>query len=157
MQSDSEPATIDNDLPVFAGTVRHVVDENHRVTVPSRWRHPGLSRLYAVPDPQQPSLVLMTADEMAKVQARVENDPAIPSSQARIFVRQLFSSASPCPMDKQGRLVLPAEECARLGLTGEVVLAGGGTRVEVWNPSQWAAQQVKEQSILTDIAERIGF
>jgi len=155
--STSPETANNNDLPVFAGVVRHVVDENHRVTVPSRWRHGGMSRLYALPDPRQPALVLMTADEMAKVQAKVESDPSIPPSDARVFVRQLFSSASPCPMDKQGRLVLPAPECSRLGLYGEVVLAGSGTRVEVWNPSQWEAQQAKEQFTLTDIAERIGF
>ncbi len=144
-------------LPVFAGNVRHVVDENHRVTVPSRWRHPGLSSLYAMPDPRNPLLILMTAEEMEKLRLEAENDPTISKLEARDFVRLLFGSASPCPMDKQGRLVLPAEECSRFGLYGEVMLIGSGSRIEVWNPEQWEAKQEQARSTLIDVADRIGF
>ena len=30
-----------NDIRLFAGTVQHTLDDNHRVTVPARWRFEG--------------------------------------------------------------------------------------------------------------------
>lgn len=144
-------------LPVFAGTVSRVVDENHRITVPSSWRHPELTDLYAMPDPRQPSLVLMAATEMEKIRLAVESDPLIERSQARAFVRQLYAAARPCSVDRQGRLVLPSEECERLGLEGEVILVGGGARIEVWTQAEWKKVADHERPILTDIADRIGF
>jgi MraZ protein len=146
-----------NPLPVFAGTVNRVVDESHRITVPASWRHPDLSELYAMPDPRQPSLVLMVAGEMEKIRVAVESDPSIPRLEARAFVRQLYAAARPCAMDRQGRLVLPAEECGRLGLSGEVVIVGGGSRIEIWTQEEWAKVAERERSVLTEIADRIGF
>jgi len=144
-------------LPVFAGTVTRVVDENHRITVPSRWRHADLSELYAMPDPGQASLVLMVAGEMEKIRLAVESDPAIPGREARAFVRQLYAAARPCAMDRQGRLVLPAEECGRLGLTVEVVVVGGGSRIEIWTKEEWRKVEERERTVLAEIAGRIGF
>ena len=116
-----------------------------------------MSGLYAMPDPRNPLLILMTATEMEKLRLEAENDPSISKLQAREFVRLLFGSASPCPMDKQGRMVLPAEECSRLQLYGEVVLVGSGSRIEIWSPERWEQKQEEGRSTLIEVADRIGF
>ncbi|MEM9479063.1 MAG: hypothetical protein AAGA58_05295 [Verrucomicrobiota bacterium] len=145
-----------NQIPIFAGTESRALDDNHRVTVPSRWRHESLRELYAVPDPRQPLLMLMTAGEMDLIREKLENDPQIDAGDRRTFMRQFFSQASPCSMDKQGRLVLPAEQCERYGLSGEVVLVGGGARIEVWSRSEWDSVCSREKDVFASVASRIG-
>lgn len=144
------------ELRVFAGTVQHALDDNHRVTVPSRWRYEGLSELFAVPDPRQPFLILLPAEELQKIATDLESATDIPPAQRRQFVRQLFSRASSCSLDKQGRLVLPSEACSLLDLRGEVVLAGGGARIEVWHPELWRKNSGTEEGAFADIANRVG-
>lgn len=141
---------------VFAGTVQHALDDNHRVTVPARWRHEGLSELYAVPDPRQPFLILLAAEELQKIAADLEMAQEIPAAERRRFVRQLFARASVCPLDRQGRLVLPSDACSLLDLRGEVVLAGGGSRIEVWQPERWRQNTGREEDAFAAVADRVG-
>ena len=145
-----------NDVRLFAGTVQHTLDDNHRVTVPARWRFEGLSELFAVPDPRQPFLILLPDSELKKIANDLETAEDVEPLVRRQFVRQLFSRATPCPLDRQGRLVLPYEICSGLGLRGEVMLAGGGSRIEVWRPENWYENQTKEENSFANIADRVG-
>ena len=145
-----------NDVRLFAGTVQHTLDDNHRVTVPARWRFEGLSELFAVPDPRQPFLILLPDSELKKIVNDLETAEGVEPLVRRQFVRQLFSRATPCPLDRQGRLVLPYETCSELGLGGEVMLAGGGSRIEVWRPENWYENQTKEENSFANIADRVG-
>jgi MraZ protein len=145
-----------NDVRLFAGTVQHTLDDNHRVTVPARWRFEGLSELFAVPDPRQPFLILLPDSELKKIANDLETAEDVEPLVRRQFVRQLFSRATPCPLDRQGRLVLPYEICSELGLGGEVMLAGGGSRIEVWRPENWYENQTKEENSFANIADRVG-
>ncbi|MDP6859173.1 MAG: hypothetical protein QF426_05060 [Verrucomicrobiales bacterium] len=145
-----------NDIRLFAGTVQHTLDDNHRVTVPARWRFEGLSELFAVPDPRQPFLILLPDSELKKIANDLETAEDVEPLVRRQFVRQLFSRATPCPLDRQGRLVLPYEICSGLGLRGEVMLAGGGSRIEVWRPENWYENQTKEENSFANIADRVG-
>lgn len=141
---------------LFAGIVQHTLDDNHRVTVPARWRFDGLNEFFAVPDPRRPFLILLTNTELQKMVSELESNQDIDPLERRQFARQLFSRATPCPLDKQGRLVLPYEICASLGFRNEVLLAGGGTRIEAWNPKNWFDNQIKEESSFADTADKIG-
>ena len=42
-------------------------------------------------------------------------------------------------MDKQGRILLPAKLRAEAHLEKDVVLAGVGSRVEIWDKNSWQA------------------
>ena len=145
-----------NDIRLFAGTVQHTLDDNHRVTVPAPWRFEGLSELFAVPDPRQPFLILLPDSELKKIVNDLETAEDVEPLVRRQFVRQLFSRATPCPLDRQGRLVLPYEICSGLGLRGEVMLAGGGSRIEVWRPENWYENQTKEENSFANTADRVG-
>ena len=141
---------------LFAGTLQHVLDDNHRVTVPSRWRHEGLSEFFALPDPRRSFLILLPAAELQRVATEVESVEEYNRAQQRHYIRQLFARATSCMLDRQGRLVLPADICDDLGLRGEVVLAGGGARIEVWQPENWQRNSQEEESTFAEIADRVG-
>ena len=142
--------------PIFAGKVQHTLDEKHRVTVPARWRRTEKLELFAIPDPRQPLLILFTELEMQRLGAELESIPDLDPVARRAFSRQFFSKAQHCPMDKQGRLVLPADLCAELEFGSEVVLVGGGARIEVWEPTKWEAVCAAEKQTFSDIADQLG-
>ena len=125
------------DFQIFAGTVRHALDAKNRVTIPSRWRHDGTDEFYAIGDPRKPVVLLFLPEELRRMHHKIEALTDIPESQKRSITRQLFAQASPCPIDKQGRLVLPKPLCDQFDLKGEVVLVGGGTRIELRRPDEW--------------------
>ena len=141
---------------IFSGTVQHSLDEKHRVTVPARWRRAGALELFAIPDPRQPLLILLTEIEMQRLGAELDALPNLDPVARRSFKRQFFAKAELCPMDKQGRLVLPSELCQELAFKGEVVLVGSGPRIEVWSPDQWQAVCAQEKEAFSNIADQLG-
>jgi len=144
------------DYRIFAGTVRHSLDESHRVTIPARWRQEGDEEFYAVADPRKTVVLLMPPEELKRLRCGIEVLESLSADEKRAFTRQLFAGAFPCPVDKQGRTVLPLEICERFALKGEVVLAGTGTRIEVSDPGVWDDICAREREIFERGAEESG-
>jgi MraZ protein len=141
---------------IFAGTVRHSLDEKNRVTIPSRWRDEGMGEFYAIADPRKSVVLLVLADEMRRMTEDIEALEDLSVVQKRAFTRQLFANARPCPLDKQGRVVLPVELCEQLGFSGEVVLAGTGTRIEIADPVVWEGMCEQEAEAFIQGAHNLG-
>ncbi|MEM7146531.1 MAG: hypothetical protein AAF591_15450 [Verrucomicrobiota bacterium] len=141
---------------IFAGTVRHALDEKNRVTIPSRWRDEALEEFYAIADPRKAVALLVSAEEMERMTADIEALEDLSATQKRSFTRQLFASARPCPIGKQGRIVLPPELCESLGLKGEVVMAGTGRRIEVASPEVWEEMCDQEKEAFIQGAHDLG-
>ena len=49
-----------------------------------------------------------------------------------------MSNAFPCELDKQGRIVVPGVLRKYAGLEKDVILAGVGSRIEIWDGQTWA-------------------
>ena len=141
---------------IFAGTVRHTLDEKNRVTIPSRWRGEETGGFYAIADPRKAVVLLVLADELRRMTESIEALADLSVSQKRAFTRQLFASARPCSIDKQGRMVLPPELCEQLGFSGEVMLAGTGTRIEVADPAVWEEMCEQEKEAYIQVAHNLG-
>ncbi|MEM8954866.1 MAG: hypothetical protein AAGD22_12000 [Verrucomicrobiota bacterium] len=141
---------------IFAGTVRHALDEKNRVTIPSRWRDEELGEFYAIMDPRKAVGLLVSAEEMERMTEEIEALEGLSASQKRSFTRQLFASARPCSIGKQGRIVLPPELCGALGLKGEVVMAGTGRRIELASPEVWDEMCDQEKEAFVQGAHDLG-
>ncbi|MFV1994004.1 MAG: division/cell wall cluster transcriptional repressor MraZ [Verrucomicrobiales bacterium] len=145
-----------HDFQIFAGTLRHALDAKNRVTVPSRWRRGETEEFYAIADPRRPVVVLLPAAELRRMNCEIEALGDLSVSQKRAFTRQLFAQAQPCPVDKQGRLVLPQEFCSRFSFEDEVVLAGTGTRIEIFRPEDWEETCRKEREAFIQGSHSLG-
>jgi len=133
--------------PIFAGEFRHAIDAKNRVTIPARWRSGEVDEFFAVPNPENGSLMVMPIAVTHEVAARAKSDPRFTPQDVQRFIRQFYSRAQHLTTDKQGRIVLPEEHCRQLGLKGEVVLVGSHSRFEVWSPEVW--QKVREEDAPT--------
>ena len=81
-----------------------------------------------------------------------ELDPL--TREAREMKRYFFAAASAAELDKQGRVVIPADLAAYAGLGREVVVAGVHDHMEVWDRSTWTDHVSTIEGSVGDVAER---
>ena len=127
----------------FFGKFDPVLDAKNRVTVPAAFRAEGMDGLMAFFDDEDGVIWLFDREEMLRMGQDVFNQPEVSRNEAREFREHLFTTSQPCPMDAQGRLVLPAEFLTKLGVAGsdrKIVMVGLGARIEVRAADRHAAR-----------------
>ena len=60
---------------------------------------------------------------------------------AQAYVRFMISGATECPIDNQGRTLLPAFLREFAKLEKEVVICGVGSRLEIWNKAKFDEEE----------------
>jgi len=66
---------------------------------------------------------------------------------ARLLRRLILSNAYPIEADKVGRILVPQNLRAFLGIeNGELIVAGQGEYFEVWTPTLWNEQMTELQN-----------
>ena len=142
--------------PIYAGEFRHAMDAKNRVTIPSRWRRGDLDEFFAIPNLKGGFLMVMPPAEFKRLADKVEHDAGLKPEERAKFMRQFSSRAQHLIGDKQGRIVLPDEQCKQLNLHGEVVLVGNYTRFEIWDPKKWQKSTEEDAPTFNYLMERIG-
>ncbi len=92
-------------------------------------------------------LMVMTENYFKQVYERIEAmnlaDPT-----ARLLRRLILSNAYPIEVDKVGRILMPQNLRAFLGIeNGELIVAGQGEYFEVWTPALWNEQMTQLQDV----------
>jgi MraZ protein len=142
--------------PIFTGEFRHAMDAKNRVTIPSRWRRGELDEFFAIPNPEGGFLMVMPPGEFKRLAEKVEHDGSLSPAERRKFIRQFSSRAQHVTSDKQGRMVLPDEQCKLLNLRSEVVLVGNYSRFEIWNPEVWQKTMEEDAPAFSYLLGRVG-
>lgn len=120
---------------MFNGEYRHSVDEKGRLVLPAKHRAalaPGL----VLTKGQDRTLYVFTLDRWGEEAEWVRSLPRS-SRKNRDYARSFFGGASDQTLDKQGRMVIPANLREYAGIDREVVVLGVGDRIEVWALESW--------------------
>ena len=72
------------------------------------------------------------------MEEKIKTLPSMTGRRARALARLLFSWATECSMDKQGRILLPQNLRQHAGIKREVVIIGVSDRIEIWSKDRWA-------------------
>ncbi len=123
---------------MFRGRFEYSLDEKGRVSLPAKFRE-VLSTNY------DERLVITTFDHclwaypMAEWQEIENKIAALPQfkSEVKALQRVFVSGAAECPIDKQGRIVIPPTLRDYAALQREVVYVGMTKRIEVWSKEKW--------------------
>jgi len=142
--------------PIFAGEFRHSMDAKNRVTIPSRWRRGEIDEFFAIPNLEGGFLMVMPPGEFKRLAEKVEHDESLTPAERRRFIRQFSSRAQNVSSDKQGRIVLPDEQCKLLSLRSEVVLVGNYSRFEIWSPESWQKTTLEDAPTFSYLLGRVG-
>jgi len=70
--------------------------------------------------------------------------------------RYFFAGASETEPDKQGRVMVPAALIKTASIGREVVIAGVGDHLEIWDRSAWADHVKDFEGSAEDVAERLA-
>lgn len=138
---------------MFLGEYRHTIDPKGRLIIPARFRE-GLGEKFVLTKGLDGCLFAYPPQEWAALENKMRSLP-LTRSDARAFVRFFFAGACECEVDKQGRILIPANLREYAGIEKDVVIIGVSSRVEIWAADRWEAYSAQAASQVEEIAEKI--
>ena len=140
---------------MLLGAYDHTLDDKNRLTLPAKYREAfkdgvvvtrGLDGcLYAYRRPDWDRLV---ESRLAPL------DPLSPET--RRLQRFFYAGAAEAELDKQGRVMIPAQLIEHAKLGREVVVAGVNDRLEIWDRAAWRKELAEVEGSAEDVAERLA-
>ena len=139
----------------FHGTFEHSLDAKKRLTVPSRFRAALAEKVFVVKgaDPclslyPEPAYNELTQAALAGL------NPFSP--QARELKRLLYGNAADVELDSAGRIMLPAGHLAHAGIDRDVIVAGAGESLELWDRAAWQAYEADLSERAAELTASLG-
>lgn len=145
---------------MFRGRFDYTIDEKGRVSLPAKFRE-VLSANY------DERLIVTTFDNclwaypIPEWQAIEDKIAALPQfrSEVKALQRVFVSGAAECPLDKQGRIIIPPTLRDYGALQKEVVFVGMTKRIEIWSKERWEDTFSSSQKLIetsTDDLANLG-
>ncbi|MEE9279348.1 MAG: division/cell wall cluster transcriptional repressor MraZ [Myxococcota bacterium] len=125
---------------MFFGSHEHVLDDKGRTSLPKDFRQ-LLKQQKADPwlTAGAHCLAIYTADEFDRIKAKLTEN-ALPDGEIIRQQRRILGNATRCRVDAQGRILVPQTLRRYARLQRDIVFAGLGTLIEVWDRSLWKAE-----------------
>jgi MraZ protein len=145
----------------FRGTFEHALDAKNRLTVPARFR-PALAggavlaRSHEVTPGSARCVSIWTPDGYDRFTARVLDGLNPLSPEARQLQRFFFNNSYDVELDSANRLVVPEQMRRYAGLSKDVVVAGSGECIELWDRTAYDGYQDELMTRIPDIATGLG-
>ncbi|KRM87923.1 division/cell wall cluster transcriptional repressor MraZ [Lacticaseibacillus thailandensis] len=138
---------------MFMGEFRHNLDAKGRLIIPAKFRE-QLGADFILTRGMDGCLFGYPQSEWAKLQEKLQTLP-LTQKNARTFIRLLYSAATECELDKQGRINVPKPLMAHAGLAKACVLVGVANRIEIWSAERWEQFATDAESDFDDISENL--
>ena len=144
---------------MFIGTYEHTLDQKGRVSVPGRIREGlGADQRLILATNLDPGCRCLVAFPLAEWHAFVDRlgaDADLDPNAIRLN-RLIMASAVECLIDKQGRVLIPPTLREYAGLGHEVLWAGVGHRVELWDKTRFAEEHEKARADFGEITRALA-
>jgi MraZ protein len=146
---------------LFLGSFEHTLDGKGRVALPARFRDAlaavGDLRLILTTnvDPGGQCLVAYPLKEWQAFQERIAALPQFDEAVIRLK-RLHVAGASECAPDRQGRILVPPVLREYAGLKEQVLFAGLGPSIEIWDRMRWEEERARAKQSLAEINAAIA-
>lgn len=124
---------------MFLGEFTYTLDDKGRLTLPAKFRS-ALAAGVVITRGLDGCLFIFSQSYFETLAQRAAEIP-LTHAEGRSFARMLFSGAADVEIDKQGRVLIPQGLREFAHLSGEVIVAGVNTRIEVWAVEAWKSQR----------------
>ena len=122
---------------VFRGEYRHTLDSKGRLIMPLEYREKLGGMFFICKGTDEPCLNVYPEDEWYAIEEKIARIPDLTSVEGKMLHRYLIAGSSSCQPDNQGRVMIKDQLREFAGLTKEVVLAGVGSHIEIWEPEAY--------------------
>jgi MraZ protein len=142
---------------MFRGRFEHSIDTKGRVSIPSKFRE-ILSTNF------DERLIITNFDdclwaypyaEWQKIEERVAALPQF-KPEVKALQRVFVSAANECPIDRQGRILIPQTLRDYAGINRDLVFVGMTRRIEIWSTERWLKTFESSQADLKHMAEKLA-
>ena len=120
---------------MFMGEYNHTLDAKGRITIPAKFRD-TLGDSFVVTKGMDGCLFVFDNNEWEVFSEKLHSLPIL-DKETRQFTRFFLSGADTVSVDKMGRILLPQNLRDFADITHDVVLAGIGSRIEIWSRERW--------------------
>lgn len=139
---------------LFVGQFPYQMDDRGRVPIPPAYRAAFKEQGYVAQGTGR-FLVLHTEESLAKAFDVVDTFPS-ESDFGEDVRRDMFSNTWRVTPDGQGRIPLHEKLVAYAGLKKEVVVAGTGVRLEIWDQKEWDAREAERNAARREAMNKRG-
>lgn len=140
---------------MFRGRHLHAIDAKGRVSIPSKFREAlndlGQQTLVVTND-LDPCLAAYPMDEWLRVERDIQTLPDH-IRELRQYKRFFISGAQECPIDRQGRILIPPSLRDYGQLSRECLFVGQLEKFEIWAPDLWQAAPEDPDRVLMMIGK----
>jgi len=145
-------------VAVFRGRYEHSVDGKGRVALPAAFRRAlaDESQLVITNHISEPCLVAYPMGAWRTFEARLKKLPQFdPNVMAARHL--LVANAMDCPIDRQGRLLLPGLLREMAGIGRDACWVGGLETMELWSRELWLERDKKLRAQVTpELLQKLG-
>ena len=139
---------------MFMGEYTHSIDSKGRLIIPAKFRE-LLGTHFIVTRGLDGCLFGYPLNEWEQLQEKLKALP-LTKRDARAFVRFLYSAATDCEFDKQGRINLPDTLCQHAKLQKKCVVVGVANRLEIWSTEKGEQFTESTEDDFDQIAEDLN-
>ena len=141
-------------IRMYIGEYSHTLDPKKRLSLPAKFRK-ELGRTVVITRGLDHCLFLLSQAAWKKLVQKF-SELSIGSSDTRGFNRFMLSGAVEVEVDSAGRVLVPDFLKDFAGLSLNVVVAGVGERVEIWDEKKWKTYKSHIESEGDLMAAKLG-
>lgn len=145
---------------MFRGCFEHALDSKGRVNIPAHFRETlsGLGEDRLIIAPSLSDRRYLQAYPVSKWRELEEKVRTLPQFDPHVeaFRRIIIAGAMECPIDRQGRILLPPLLREHAGISKEMVFAGDLDRIQIWAKPEWLEARAQAQANIEEIQKTIA-
>ena len=139
---------------MFIGEYQHSFDAKGRLIMPAKFRA-QLGESCIATRGMDRCLFVFPLDEWGVLDQKLRKLP-LTKTDARNFSRFIYSGATECELDMQGRILIPPSLRTYAGLNREVVIIGVSSRMEIWAKELWVNYYAPLEESFDDMVSKLG-
>jgi MraZ protein len=139
----------------FRGHFEHSLDAKHRLSIPARFRASFADGLVLAKD-SDACISAWTPDAHESTVERALQGKNPLGREFKGIQRYFQANSFDIELDSSGRVTLPGPLMTHAGIAKEVVVAGVGSHLELWDRERWAADQAALDASIEEVTNSLG-
>lgn len=142
---------------MFRGRFVHTIDAKNRMSLPATFRQELQRRSDHPPilTNAHECLDLYPYEDWLAFEEQIVGIASV-DPEAQAYARMVISGATECPVDKQGRILVPPHLREHAALQREVTVAGVGPKIELWDKGRFESSLTNTHARFPEMARSVA-